>query len=107
MGWCILYVITSNNFANCEHLDDPSHQSLLIQQNIVNNQSKYAGILLTVAMLCLLFIMVKLYFYTTVIILKVILKKDIKPDCLFVVVCIVGKLILWLGTLGPSVKPLY
>ena len=58
-------------------------------------------------MLCLLFIVVKLYFYTTVIILKVILKKDIKPDCLFVVVCIVDKLILWLGTLGPSVKPLY
>ena len=60
-------------------------------------------------MLCLLFIMVKLYFYTTgtVIILKVILKKDIKPDCLFVVVCMVDKLILWLGTLGPSVKPLY
>ena len=58
-------------------------------------------------MLCLFFIMVKLYFYTTVIILKVILKKDIKPDCLFVVVCIVDKLILWLGTLGPSVKPLY
>ena len=55
-------------------------------------------------MLCLLFIMVKLYFYTTVIILKVILKKDIKPDCLFVVVSMVDKLILWLGTLGPSVK---
>ena len=51
--------------------------------------------------------MVKLYFYTTVIILKVILKKDIKPDCLFVVVSMVDKLILWLGTLGPSVKPLY